>query len=485
MAEKKVAGDGSIQNPDQVVIKDMLDAAQSLGFGKRAFGMPPFWNGRADPSGRVYAKTFMSDVLTVTLVPGNPKFNKLAAAQQVSKAIADAMNDEKKLASVLTGNPYKYTDKLATKNPADLTDLRFYSFQPAYAEYFNYVQTMLTYLSAQMFGTLIAGVGSVGSTKKGLDSFNQYNSEAGEYGGLGIGVKFWIEKNSSVTESVSNNFSEPRIAGSVKSASDLVREASFLAGVSADVAALAASGDAVAAGVLKKSQSMAQTNVTSVMQGMAGDILNRAKDGATNVVAGFNVVYPEVWKDSNYGPNYNLNIKLISPYGDAESIFRHVYVPLVALMALSLPRQQTLSGYSAPFILKADCPGWFTSPMCVVTNISWKRGADSDVNWSAGGLPTAIDVDLTIKDLYPIMMIARDYSMLVSNVGIAGFLQNLAGIKMGRPNVFAEATAMLMGNQFVSFVNNVGGRLGGSVSQTMNMAIGELNSAIFGRALFR
>lgn len=113
---------------------------------------------------------------------------------------------------------------------------------------------------------------------------------------------------------------------------------------------------------------------------------------------------PEVWQDSSFSRSYNFSLQLRSPYGDPISIFQSLYVPLAMLLAGTLPRQAGNNMYSSPFIVRAYSKGQFSIPYGIIESLSVKRGGE-EFGWTQDGLPKAIDIEFSIKDLTPVMFL--------------------------------------------------------------------------------
>lgn len=131
---------------------------------------------------------------------------------------------------------------------------------------------------------------------------------------------------------------------------------------------------------------------------------------------------PELWLSSSFSKSYSFHFTFRSPYGDPLSIFTSVYVPLVMLMAMALPRSIGLNSYTSPFYLRAYCKGMFAIPFGLIESMSIRRGK-SEFGWSNNFLPTVVEVDLNIKDLSPVMHMA----MLDSTFSITGLKNSIFG----------------------------------------------------------
>ena len=142
---------------------------------------------------------------------------------------------------------------------------------------------------------------------------------------------------------------------------------------------------------------------------------------------GMHVQYPELWADSTYSKNINFNLTFMSPYGDPLSIFKYVYVPFCALLCLGLPRQAASNGYVSPFFVRADIPGMFTTDLGLISDITWTKGGAGNL-WTKDGLPRAIDVTVTLTDLYEYLAMSKRMSFLSANPSYTVFLDNMAGL---------------------------------------------------------
>ena len=87
------------------------------------------------------------------------------------------------------------------------------------------------------------------------------------------------------------------------------------------------------------------------------------------------------------------------PYGNRLAYYLDICVPLMHLLALGIPRQSSANTYSSPFLVKAYVEGVFTCNMGLVTNMTITRGAN-DSSMTIDGLPTEVDVNITLQDLY-------------------------------------------------------------------------------------
>ena len=88
-------------------------------------------------------------------------------------------------------------------------------------------------------------------------------------------------------------------------------------------------------------------------------LLNVAEE---QVLHGSNLIYPEIWMDSEYSKTYSIKMRLVSPYGTREAIYLNIFVPMFHALCLTLPRQTSANSYASPFIIR-DGPRQSSEPL--------------------------------------------------------------------------------------------------------------------------
>jgi hypothetical protein len=110
------------------------------------------------------------------------------------------------------------------------------------------------------------------------------------------------------------------------------------------------------------------------------------------------------------------------------------------------------NSYRSPFLVKASAKGMFSIDMGIITSMSATKG--SKCCWNDDGLPTQIDISLTIEDLYSALHmsgfgnekttilnmftsnnVARG---IVSNTAYMDFLANMSGINIAQMEPFRQ-----------------------------------------------
>ena len=203
---------------------------------------------------------------------------------------------------------------------------------------------------------------------------------------------FYIDPNVSYSESFGNSTKQSMLAGVAKGASDMAKELAFVAGaagVAADVSA---------------SQEKLRSEINSIAS-ESGGFIKRIVSGASSIISGASISFPEMWGDSSYSRSYNISIPLKAAYGTREEIFMSIFVPMMYWVCLTAPRQLTINTFSAPYLCRCFIPGICSVDMGIVESLSIEKGGEGA--WNVDGLPLQMTLNVSIKDLYSAMSISR------------------------------------------------------------------------------
>lgn len=419
-----------------------VDAGAKFDELRCVHGLPFQFLDNADirPGNCSYGRNFLKNIINegsfLYMTPGEPKF------------FTGIKNDDKE--SILKGVT-SLIDGDDTENLSDILDGktgRYYSFSPDYPSYLDYVHAMVR-LSAVYMG-LGAETGYDGSTKyKSFDwSVNNglmksmlvgNNTSNPIYQDMSAqpALCLYIDgNNTSYNDSMTNSTDSSMIEGFVNKGSEAVKEVRYLFGN------MMAKPDET---IMKTSQSNFETQVNKILSGLklsetaGAKVASQFVDYGQTIVNGGNIILPDVWKDSSYSKSYNIEMKLVSPYGTAESIYLHLLVPLFHIIALAYPKQLGRAGYCSPFLIRAFCKGWFNCDMGIIESINVKKASQG--GWSCDGLPTELDISISLKDLYSVLAIGRsqDASHL-KNTEFLDMVGTLSGININKPDIQRKIT---------------------------------------------
>ena len=428
----------------------------NMDISKKILGLPLSFNNVCDPHQRVFIKTFFSQANIVNFIPGRPQFNEGKFSQEKydlmvkqglipqpinpegddlsaeplsglfgspgSPSLENLENAKKRNNPVRTNadnNYYTDTNPKTRKEIRKERDLRFYSFRTDLAEWRSIVNVLLNEVGAKMIGIDASGYR--------VENYVNLN----ESGFWSNGLSFYVEGSSTVSEAATNEVGESILAGFGTGIADKARELAFITGTSDRSANLINQKGIEVRGETKGGVTQ---NVLGGLQDMATKAVGLVTKGGSTLVSGENLLFPKVWKSSSFEKSYNLAFKFISPYGDPHSIFEYVYVPFLALFAMAFPRQVKPDSYKAPMLIRMDSPSFMNCDMGMITSFTYIRGGSENL-WTPEGYPMAIDVTLTVTDMYPTLCVASNMALLRQNMGLSAFLDNLAGLNVMKANI--------------------------------------------------
>ena len=234
------------------------------------------------------------------------------------------------------------------------------------------------------------------------------------------------------------------MASQLNGYSDTANEIKFLFGNNSAISGmLSEAEDAVKSGIV----SNLAESFSSMTGGMLSDL---ATKGTSSLLSGGKLVFPKLWQDSSFSRSYSFDIKLRSPDHDNLSIFLNIMVPYLHLLALVLPisHEDYANSYNAPFLVRAYCKGLFNIDMGMITDMQVTRGAECQ--WNDDGLPTQMDISITIEDLYSSLYMSamnetsppyllnqiKSNLSVVRNTSMLDYLANLSGLNIAEEEKF-------------------------------------------------
>lgn len=367
--------------------------------------------------GRKYSEKIVSRLPLLFITPGKQVF-----MDDFSKSDANSV------LSYLTG-------QVSGVSSGDVSELitgkgKYYSFKFDYDTYYDYVNGMC-HSVAYFMGIGSEKVNIAGRGLKKLGSFDwrkATNENFKTFFSAAENVVFYLDGMTQVSESYGNNTTESSLASTINGLSDTAKEIQFILGGT----------DSVVSKLLEGAQSATDSimsSLSSVIGTFGGGIVESlASSGVTSVLKGGKIIFPEIWQDSSFERDYSLDIKLRSPDHDSLSIYLNIIVPYIHLLALCLPRglDDDPNAYTSPFLVKAYCKGMFNVEMGMITSMSVTKGAECC--WNDDGLPTQIDISLSIKDLYSSLFMTKGTNtrMIVNNTSMMDFLANMAGLNLAQ-----------------------------------------------------
>ena len=302
---------------------------------------------------------------------------------------------------------------------------RYYTFMDDFYEYTKYANTMIRFVSLMMgLGDEICFM--TGKKYRKFDVFDLRDDKFFEKIVTGNYLTFYYNpEQSSISESGANSVGESVMSTMFSNVNAMSREIQYLFGTEfvSNITGMSENMSSIAKAI---------SDLTGGMN-IEGSGLYQRICSIGACISGANILFPHIWQDSQFSKTYTLNFKFSTPYGDPESVLMNVYIPYLCLLALTLPRQASSQGYKSPFIVKVSSKGYFNCDMGMVESIDIKRGGPNNDQWTVDGLPTEMEINMTIRDLYPTIMATAGSAssiFLANNSSFTEYLSMLSGIDL-------------------------------------------------------
>lgn len=349
------------------------------------------------------------------------------------------------------------------------TDGRYYTFEADKTSYYNYVNPMCR-IAARYLNLQDVEINGVKLDNMRWNDFaDGGTSLLGSFGDFG-GVPFYVDADTSISESFGNSTTQSMLASTVNSVSDLGKELNFLLGYTPS-----------ALGVDAIMDNDVASNVETVKNFIArlmgkNSFLDNLMSHFATVGSGGRLIFPEIWNDSTFTRSYNCEFKFISPDPSILSVYLNVLVPLFHLICLVAPQciEANPNGYMNPFLVRGVYKGFFNVDMGIITDMSITKGAECQ--WTPEGIPTSITVSIAIKDLYQVMSITATKSVsdykydTLNNTALMDYIANLCGINIFRPEV-GRIIDMWFTNNFTNRAYDLFPNIWGNVVDSVSNAI--------------
>lgn len=411
--------------------------------------------------GRKYAEKIVTKIPLLCITPGKVEFMSNYSKIE-KKGLVAALDDIKR------NGPETDISNIISNNG------RYYTFAFDYAGYFDYVNALCR-IGAKFLNIhdVELDIGGKHDKAANFDWANALNKNLKASFTSQEFIGFYIDSEDSISESFSNGTTQSQLANTLNGFSDTARELSFLLG----------------AGAGQQYQLMDESKLNETLDtidGISKQYLNGntlfktiAGNFATIAVGG-KLLFPEIWADSEFSRDVGVTIKLRTPDSDTMSWYINIFVPLCHLIALAAGHQtDNPNGYYSPFLIRAWYKGLFNVDMGIVTSMNIRKGKEAA--WNVDGLPTEIDVDLSIKDLYNMLSIVpgNEPKNFVTNNILMDYIANSCGININQLDIqrSLEIYYILSVDRVLDLPNRVGRKFEDAINNYgMNLYNGVLNN---------
>lgn len=395
------------------------------------FGMPYQFSSIVDPkgSGSTFGLKYMERMVTraplIIMSPGKveymPNSSKKEAAGVLNALIDTAAGAGEDIMSAITDHT------------------RYYGFKYSYDEFYKYLNQLCragaVYLGIQDVKVNIGG--NKNTALKNIKWEKTISNNFSNYISSRDSVAFYVDGVNQINDSFSNSSMESQLVSKVNSFSDVGKEIAFLLGSQAGV-----KFDLTNNELLNEAQQGIEDLADKYLKG--NQLFKNLSDEFTTIVSGGKLIFPELWEDSSFNRSFDINIKLRSPDADVLSWYLNIYVPMCFLICFVAPQQKNKWGYYTPFLVRASYKGLFNIDMGLVTELSFGKGQEGF--WTIDGLPTVVDVSISIKDLYQsvLSITEQNDNWFMNNTVLMDYIANLCGVNINKPDIARTLDVYLM-----------------------------------------
>lgn len=167
-------------------------------------------------------------------------------------------------------------------------------------------------------------------------------------------------------------------------------------------------------------------SVTEAVQGGISGLTLGMSDSLFNILRGATPDIPKYWESSEVNlPAATYRIELRASAGNLMSQIKGIYLPLFCILAGALPQTTGSASHANPLYCQLFDRGRQQKNLAMITGVSIRRGV-GNTGFDGNGRTLAVDVDIDITDLTPIIAAPSSTAMIDANSPIGHYIGGLA-----------------------------------------------------------
>lgn len=179
------------------------------------------------------------------------------------------------------------------------------------------------------------------------------------------------------------------------------------------------------------------SNIMQSLKKFGMGILGKFSDQAAVLSGNGRITLPDIYSSSSFSRSFTCSMTFHYPYGDVLGKFENLYLQLIFLLVLGLPRQTGKFTYTTPFATRVFVKNHIWISYGMIESISVTRGGDIN-DWCPDGHPKTLKVDVNIKDMEPNIMLplaARGplrmgFEVMFPTSGLSEYFMSIGGCSL-------------------------------------------------------
>lgn len=383
--------------------------------------------------GRKFADKVVSKMPVMVITPGTPIF--LKGYSQGDKSSL--------LENILGGGDRSGVGNILNREG------KYYSLKFNYKEFYEYVNPTLRIIAKMMD---IDNEYLNGVRLNNFDWGSDIEADLSNILNYTNGIAFYIDSEKQIQENISTSTTNSMLKDSINGLSDYGRELQFLLGSGQALSGVnlpSAVDNFTSTEGIQKNFENVNDFVNNILMGN-GNIFGRLTKNIGTLVGGGKLIFPEIWSDSEFSRSYSVRMKFISPDPSPMSLYLNIMVPLILCICLASPRQSGVNGYISPYLIKAYYKSMFNVDLGIITGLGIRKGEEG--RWTRSGIPTVVEVDMEIKDLYSSFSISNTMkdSNIFNNTILMDYLATMCGINLNEPDIYRQVSYYMSTNSIAN-----------------------------------